>query len=157
MWQFHRLTFFLPKSQVPDLSLMTQFSPKQNVLLKKRIWGWKVWEETTLIQMVKNLPAMQEAKVWYLGQEDPLEKKMATHSSILAWRIPRTEQPGRSQFMRSQRAGRNWVTKNNTLNAFASCRISYICFALSVNGLLKFLSLHLLFKMNSSVLLSMIF
>ena len=107
--------------------------------------------------MVKNRPAMQEAKVRYLGQEDLLEKKMATHSSILAWRIPWTEEPGRLQFMWSQRVGHNRVTKNNTLNAFATCRISYICFALSINGLLKFLSLHLLFKMNSSVLLSMIF
>jgi len=137
---FTDLPFFHQRARVPDVSLMTQFSPKQNVLLKKRIWGWKVWEETTLIQMVKNQPAMQEAKVRYLGQEDPLEKKMAIRSSILAWRIPRTEEPGRLQFMRSQRVGPDWVTKNNTLNAFASCRISYICFALSINGLLKFLS-----------------
>ena len=46
---------------------------------------------------VKNLPAMQETWVQSLGQEDPLEKEMATHSSILAWRIPWTEEPGRSQ------------------------------------------------------------
>ena len=44
--------------------------------------------------MVKNLPAMQETRVQSLGQEDPLEKRMATHSSVLAWRIPRTEEPG---------------------------------------------------------------
>ena len=44
--------------------------------------------------MVKNLPAMQETQVWSLGQEDPLEKVMATHSSTLAWRIPRTEEFG---------------------------------------------------------------
>ena len=49
--------------------------------------------------MVKNLPAMQEALVHSLGQEDPLEKEMATHSSFLAWRIPWTEEPGRLQFM----------------------------------------------------------
>ena len=48
-------------------------------------------------QMVKNLPAMQETWVQSLGQEDPLEKGMATHSNILAWRIPGTEEPGRSQ------------------------------------------------------------
>ena len=47
-----------------------------------------------LAQAVKNLPAMQETWVWSLGQEDPMEKRMATHSSILAWRIPRTEEPG---------------------------------------------------------------
>ena len=45
-------------------------------------------------QMVKNLPAMQETQVLSLGQEGPLEKGMTTHSSILAWRMPRTEQPG---------------------------------------------------------------
>ena len=54
--------------------------------------------------MVKNLPAMQETRVWSLRQEDPLEKGMATHSSILAWRVPRTEEPGGLQSMRLQRA-----------------------------------------------------
>ena len=48
----------------------------------------------TIAQLVKNLPAMQETWVWFLGWEDPLEKEMATHSSILAWRIPGTEEPG---------------------------------------------------------------
>ena len=55
--------------------------------------------------MVKNLPAMQEMHVLSLGQEDPLEKGMATHSSILAWRIPWIEEPGRLQYMGSQRVG----------------------------------------------------
>ena len=55
--------------------------------------------------MVKNLPATQEAHIQSLGQEDPLEKRMATHSCILAWRIPWTEEPGRSQSMGSQRVG----------------------------------------------------
>ena len=45
-------------------------------------------------QVVKNLPAMQETQVQSLGQEDPLEKGMVTHSSILAWRLPWTEEPG---------------------------------------------------------------
>ena len=49
---------------------------------------------TSLKLMVNNLPAMQETRVQSLGQEDPLEKEMATHSSILAWRIPWTEEPG---------------------------------------------------------------
>jgi len=53
--------------------------------------------------MVKNLPAMQETQVQSLGQKCPLEKRMATHSSILAWRIPWTEEPGRLQSMGSQR------------------------------------------------------
>ena len=49
---------------------------------------------SVVAQIVKNLPAMQEAWVQSLSQEDPLEKEMATHSSILAWRIPCTEEPG---------------------------------------------------------------
>ena len=56
-----------------------------------------------MIQMVKSLPTMQETRVQSLGQEDPLEKEMATHPSILAWRIPWTEEPGGLQSMGSQR------------------------------------------------------
>ena len=55
--------------------------------------------------MVKRLPAMWETQVQSLGWEDLLEKEMATHSSILAWRIPRMEEPGRLQSMGSQRVG----------------------------------------------------
>jgi len=54
-------------------------------------------------QMVKNLPAVQETQVRSLGWEDPLEKGMATHSSVLAWRIPWTEEPSGLQSMWSQR------------------------------------------------------
>ena len=54
--------------------------------------------------MVGNLPAMKETWVQHLGDEDPLEKGMATHSSILAWRIPWTEEPGGLQSLGSQRA-----------------------------------------------------
>ena len=61
----------------------------------------------------KNLPAMQETQVWSLGWEDSQEKGMATHSNILAWRIPWTEEPGGVQSMELQRVGHNWVT--NTL------------------------------------------
>ena len=53
-------------------------------------------------QMVKRLPTMQETRVRSLGWEDPLEKEMATRPSILAWKIPRTEDPGRLQSMGSQ-------------------------------------------------------
>ena len=56
---------------------------------------------------------MQETLVWYLGGEDPLEKGLATHSSILAWRIPWTEEPGRIQSVGSQRVGHNWATELN--------------------------------------------
>ena len=60
---------------------------------------------------IKNLPAMQEPQkmqVWSLGREDPLEEEMAMHSSILAWRIPRTEEPGRLQSVGLQSGRHNW-------------------------------------------------
>ena len=56
-------------------------------------------------QMVNHLPAMWETRIQSLGQEDPLEKEMATHSNILAWKIPWMEEPGRLQSMGSQRIG----------------------------------------------------
>ena len=64
--------------------------------------------------MVKSLPAMQETRVWSLGQEDPLEKGLAIHSGILAWRIPWTEETGRLQSVGSQRVGHDWATNTNT-------------------------------------------
>ena len=60
---------------------------------------------------VKDLPAMQETRVWSLGWEDPLEKEIATHCSILAWEIPWREEPGRLQFMGLPRVGHDLVTK----------------------------------------------
>ena len=60
-----------------------------------------------MAQVVKDLLAMWETQVQSLGQEDPLEKGIATHSGIIAWRIPWTEEPGRLQAMRSQRVGHN--------------------------------------------------
>ena len=70
--------------------------------------GWDIqagyW--TSLVaQTVKRLPAMREAWVRSPGREDPLEKEMATHSSTLAWKIPRMEEPGRLQSTGSQRVG----------------------------------------------------
>ena len=55
--------------------------------------------------MVKDLPAVQETQVQSLGREDPLQRGIATHSSVLAWRIPWTEEPGRLQFMVLHRLG----------------------------------------------------
>ena len=60
-----------------------------------------------MTQMVKNLPAVQEKRVQSLGQEDLLEKRMATHSKTLAWRIPWTEEPDGLQPTKSQRVGNN--------------------------------------------------
>ena len=68
-------------------------------------------------QMVKNLPAMQENQVWSLDWEDPLEKGMPTHSNILAWRIPRTEEAGGLQSAGSQRVGHDWVVNIFTLTS----------------------------------------
>ena len=68
--------------------------------------------------MVKSLPAMQDTQVQSLGWEDPPETGMATHSSILAWKIPWTGDTGVPQFMRSQKVKHNWA--NNTLNLDAS-------------------------------------
>ena len=68
-------------------------------------WLFKFNWASLVAQMVKNPPEMQETHVRSLGQEDPLEKEMATHSCILAWRIPWTEEPGRLQSMGLQRDG----------------------------------------------------
>ena len=70
---------------------------------------WHGWA-SLVAQTVKNLPAMQETQVQSLGGKDPLEKGMATYSSILTWRIPRTVESGRLLSMGSQRIGHNWVT-----------------------------------------------
>ena len=72
--------------------------------------------------MVKNLSAMQKTPVQSLSWEDPLEKEMATHSSILAWEIPWTEEPGRLQSMESQRVGHDSVTNPSVQFQF-SCSV----------------------------------
>ena len=83
------------------------------------IWAPGIWVQlgpwnraSLLAQTVKNLPAIQETWVRAPGQEDPPEKGVAAHSSILAWRIPRTKEPGGLQSMGLQRMGHDWV--NNT-------------------------------------------
>ena len=71
---------------------------------------------TSLVaQVVMNLPAMQETRVWSLSQEDSLEKRMAIYSSIFAWRIPWTGEPGGLQSMGLQRVGHNWAINTDTL------------------------------------------
>ena len=65
------------------------------------------YKTSLVVQMVKNLPAMREIQVQSLNQEDPLEEGMATHSSILAWRTPRTEEPGGLQSTGLRRVGHN--------------------------------------------------
>ena len=68
-----------------------------------------IWA-SLVAQMVKSLPAVWETQVQSLGWEDPLAKEMATHSSILAWKILRTEEPGGLQSMGFQRVGHDWTT-----------------------------------------------
>ena len=68
-----------------------------------RGWVAEAWEASLVAQTVKNLPAVQETRVRSVGWEDPLEKEMATHSSILAWKISWTEEPGGLQSMELQR------------------------------------------------------
>ena len=65
-----------------------------------------VWA-SLVAQSVKNLPAVQETRVQFLGWEDPLEKEMATHSSIFAWKISWTQEPGGLQSLGLQRVGHN--------------------------------------------------
>ena len=82
--------------------------------------GWHNWDSDSVYlilvrpslvaQTVKRLSTMRETGVQSLGWEDPLEKEMAIHSSTLAWKIPWTEEPGRLQFMGSQRVGHDWAT-----------------------------------------------
>ena len=67
-----------------------------------------------MAQTLKNLSVMQETWVPSLGQEDPLEEKMAIHSSILAWRIPWTEEPGELQSMGLKRVGHEYATNTHT-------------------------------------------
>ena len=68
----------------------------------KRLTYLKINKINLVAQLVKNLPAVQETQVSFLGWEDPLKKEMAIHSSIPAWRIPWTEEPGRLQTLRLQ-------------------------------------------------------
>ena len=84
---------------------------KQQELEINGMW-YGIWEAraSLVAQMVKNLPAIQDTQVWSLSWEDPLEKEMATHSSILSWRIPWTEEPGGLQSWGLQRGGHNCMT-----------------------------------------------
>ena len=74
-------------------------------------------------QMVKNLPAMQETRVQSLDQEGPLEKEVAPHSSVLAWRIPWTEEPGGPQSMVLQRVGLDWATNTLALQPLSNAGV----------------------------------
>ena len=84
---------------------------------------WFPFIASLVAQMGKNLPIIQETPVQFLGWEDPLEKGMTIHSSILACRIPWTEKPGGLQFMGLHRVGHDWVT-NTYIFTFLLCLYS---------------------------------
>ena len=113
--------------------------------LENSLWNPRCWRDwipvlpplpPNLAQRIERLPAMQESQVRSLGWEDPLEKEMATHPSILAWRIPWTEEPGRLQSTGSQRVGHDWATSHKhtqswsqEMNVSAS---GYLCLSTEV-------------------------
>ena len=101
---------------IAGLACCNSWGCKESDKTKRLNWTELKVHQGPVALMVKNLSAMQETWVQSLGQEDPLEKGMATHSSILALRIPWTEEPGRLQSKRSQRVGHDWAT-----NIFTFC------------------------------------
>ena len=76
----------------------------------KNPYLWGFWWAFLVAQMVKHLPAMWATQIWSLGQEDPLEEKVATHPGIHAWKIPWAKEPGGLQSMGSQRVRHDWAT-----------------------------------------------
>ena len=95
-----------------------------------------LWLASLVVQSVKNLPAMRESGVHSLGWEDPPKKEMAIHSSILAWTILWTEEPGELQSLRSERVGYDLVSKPppglyslNNVNGLWAIRVVSICLA----------------------------
>ena len=123
------------------------------------LWSSNLWprrqriprsqgECSLVAQMVKNLPAMWETWVQSLGQEDPLEEGTATHSSILAWRIPWTEEPGGLQSW-----GRKESDRTKQLTLWLSCDLSLRHFNNAVNQSLEFhvLSFYFIHKWKEMV------
>ena len=105
-----------------------------------------------VVLLVKNPSVMWETWVRSQGWEDPLEKRRATHSSILAWRIPWTEEPGRLQSMGSQRVGHNWVTFTFTFSYYLvrtpSARVAWVVVVGFVCAQVISLSLHFILNFS---------
>ena len=108
-----------------SLSLKMDLNEKQQQQQGIYIYIY-IWV-SLVTQMVKNLPAMQETRVRSLCQADPLEKGMATHSSMLPERIPWTEEPGGLQSMALQRVGHDWATNTFTFSHITFLEHSYGC------------------------------
>ena len=124
----------------PFTSAYNLFTASQVLKWPLQLWNKKrrnLWKNRGLLPlhfllvapMVKNLPAMQESQVWPLGWEDPLERGMATHSSILAWRIPQTEEPGGLQSWSRKESD---MTEQLTLSFFTFKGIEIIPSLLSI-------------------------
>jgi len=108
-----------------------------------------ICKASLVAQTVKNLPAMQEIQVQPLGPEEPLEEGMASHSSILAWRIPWAEEPGGLQSLGSQRVEHDWVTKHTHTHTHTHTHRHRIFFIhSSTNGHLG--CLHILATVNNT-------
>ena len=99
---------FLGREDLLEKGMATHSSILAYPPPKKR--GSNKYWASLVAQLVKHLSTMRETQVWSLGREDPLEKEMATQTSILAWKIPWTEDPGRLQFMGLQRVRHDWAT-----------------------------------------------
>ena len=93
-----------------------------------------IYLASLLAQTVKNLPSVQEIWVWFLGWKGPLEKPMATHFSIVAWRIPWTEEPDGVQSMGLQRVGHDW----SDLAHMHTCELVHICELVVLHSILLF-------------------
>ena len=124
---------------------------------------WKVWimglftsKASLVAQTVKRLPAMWETWVRFLGQEDPLEKEMAIHSSTLAWKIPWAEEPDRLQSTGPQRVGQNWATSLHFTVVLPSLSFPLLVIALFVLWLFQH-EVHQFHFSNNSVLVSLIY
>ena len=108
--QFKRDTF--PYSKVPSatpVQMLVLFGRIGGVLLWNRLISLSILRASLVAQLVKSLPAAQETRVRLLGREDPLEKAMETHSSILVWKIPWTEESNGLQSVGWQRVRHDWA------------------------------------------------
>ena len=119
-----------------------------------RIYPTLVWS-SLIVQLVKNLPAMQETPVWFLGRKDPLGKAKANHASILAWRIPGTGEPGGLPSMRSHRVGHDWSDSSSSSSSVSYSAMLPLCDppGSSVHGILQAIILECIAIPFSRILL----
>ena len=110
---------------IPLFKLKCLYSTRCSI--KPNMSSFRGWHGASqMAQSVKNLPAVQETWVQSLGWEDPLEEGTATHFSILAWRIPWTQEPNGWQFIGSQRIGQNWACTHALRVGCAHKSISFL-------------------------------